>query len=64
MVLLLDSRAAELFVNDISENRKKIKQYDAGGAQEILGIYLAPNGDNMKQAEKMKKNWQSHGLTT
>lgn len=43
-----------LFVNDIKGKRKEIKRYEVNQAQETLDIFLAPNGNTVRQEQKMR----------
>jgi hypothetical protein len=45
----------DLYVNDISSNRKTITRLESYQAYETLGVYLAPDGNLEEQFKKMEK---------
>jgi hypothetical protein len=45
---------AKIEIKDIKGVRKELQRYEVHNAQETLGVFLAPDGNLMKQIEKMK----------
>ncbi len=44
-----------IFINDISGIRKELRRCEVHDAQETLGVFLAPDGNTLRQQEKMKE---------
>ncbi len=41
-------------INDINGQRKQLRRCEVNDAQETLGVFLAPDGNTMRQQQKMK----------
>jgi len=50
----LDDCPGSIFINDLNGMKKELRRFEVQEAQETLGVYLAPDGNTLKQYEKMK----------
>jgi hypothetical protein len=49
---------AMLYMNDINEVRKAVRRIETNHAEETLGVWIAPDGNNNTQFQKMKAKSQ------
>ena len=54
---MLDSNQQyDMSVNDSNKNRESLKYVNPSTAKEMLGVHLAPDGNNDEQVQQMKKS--------
>lgn len=55
-VMLDSNQQYDMSVNDSNKNRESLKYVNPSTAKEMLGVHLAPDGNNDEQVQQMKKS--------